>query len=354
MQIDLRNTLTLLSRFFTERTNPNELLPNYLEWAESEHGIITILNEIRVGQRYQDFDILSAARSDGIDILEAQQQYGLFNPTRSIEATKWCFDESHRLMLQERIKKTLEMIAKTLPSSLLPERLVVVTLPADCANGTLMLNGSGISCYGRSPGYLFLRVWPTTSNLNRLDYILARSFIHGIRKNARNVDSRTSLGEAMVLEGLAAAFIKSVFSDIKHPGLIGFMPPDNWEETLANVAGYYSKIRYDDVMINIYGSQIHAGRMRPPIVVPLTREELDYVYELMIAQTDCMEAHIVAAYLYGDPLMAAQGHPSFGIPHLAGFEVGYHVVERYLQATGIKVASALSLPWRDFFNVEGL
>lgn len=354
MRIELRNTLPVLSRCFTERTNPNELLPNYLKWAESEHGIITILNEIKVRQRYQDFDILAAARSDGIDILEAQQQYGLFNPTRSVEATKWCFDESQRLMLQERIKKTLEMMAKALPSSLLPERLVVVILPADCANGTLMLNGSGISCYGRSLGYLFLRVWPTTGNLNRLDYILARSFVHGIRQNARNVDSQTTLGEAMVMEGLAAAFIKSVFSGIKHPGLIGFIPPDDWDETLANVAGYYGKIRYDDVMVNIYGSQIHAGRMRPPEVVPLTREELEYVYELITAKSDSTEARVVAAYLYGDPLMAAQGHPSFGIPHLAGFEIGYHVVERYLQATGVKVASALSIPWRDMFNVEGL
>jgi hypothetical protein len=127
-------------------TKPNELLSRYLEWAESELGIISLLRKVKGQHGFQNFDILSAVRCDGIDILEGQQQYGLFNPTRNMEATKWSFDESERLQLDERIKTTLEMIAKALPSSLLPERLVVVILPADYANGPLMLNGSGVSC----------------------------------------------------------------------------------------------------------------------------------------------------------------------------------------------------------------
>lgn len=355
MEIILHNTLPILYSYFTKRIKSNELLPRYLEWAESEQGLISLLRKAKGRHGFQDFDILSAVRSDGIDILEAQQQYGLFNPTRSLEATEWSFDESERQQLGGRIVKTLEIMAKAIPSDLLPERLVVIILPVDCANGSLMLNGSGISSYGRAPGYLFLRIWPSTGNLNRLGYILARSFIHGIRRRAQNEDSPISLGEAYVMEGLSATFIQTVFSDVELPGLISFMPPDDWEETLTKIAGYYGKTSYDDVPTNIYGTQIRAGSFRSPeVVVPLTQEELKYACELMTAQSDSIEANIVAAYLYGDPFIAAQGHPTFGIPHLAGFEVGYHVVKRYLQKTGTEIASALSIPWRDIIEIERL
>jgi hypothetical protein len=74
MQIVLYNTLPILNRYFTERTKPNELMPRYLEWAESEIGILSILREIKGRHGFQDFDILSAVKSDGVDLLEAQQQ----------------------------------------------------------------------------------------------------------------------------------------------------------------------------------------------------------------------------------------------------------------------------------------
>ncbi|MEF3305879.1 DUF2268 domain-containing putative Zn-dependent protease [Paenibacillus sp. GYB003] len=352
MQIIVHNTLPILYDAFTKRFKAEELLPRFLEWAESEQGFISLVRNAKGRHGFQDFDMLSAVRSDGIDILEAQQQYGLFNPTRSLEATEWSFDESERRQLADRIAKTLEILAKAVPSRLLPDRLVVAIVPADCANGTLMMNGSGISCYGRAPGYLFVRIWPSAGNLRRLGYILARSFIHGIRRTARNEDSAISLGEAVVMEGLAAAFIHTVFSDAEFPALIHFMPPDDWGETLAELAGYYGKTSYDDVPINIYGTRIQAGSFRSPDVVPLTREELQYACELIIAHSERTEANIVAAYLYGDPLLAAQGHPTFGIPHLAGFEAGYHTVQRYLETTGIEIASALSLPWRDILEME--
>ncbi|QYR22536.1 DUF2268 domain-containing protein [Paenibacillus sp. sptzw28] len=349
----IHNTLPVLYRYFAEKAKPNEHLPRYLEWAESQTGILTIIREAGGRHGMQDYDILSAVRSDGIDILEGQQQYGLFNPSRNIEATKWCFDESERLQLDKRIEKWLGVIVNALPSSLLPDRLNVVILPADCGNGDLMLNGSGLSCYGRTPGYLFLRVWPAAGNMNRLGHVLARSLIHGIRRKLHYTES-LSLGEALVMEGLAASFIQGLFPNVIQPWLVGFVPPNDWEEALSHVAGYYGKPDYNDVSVNIYGMQIQAGSMRPPEPVPLTNEELEYACELMIAQADRSEANVVAAYLYGDPSISAQGHPSFGIPHLAGFEVGYRLVSRYLKSTGIEIESALSSPWQDIILSEGL
>ncbi|WP_158289639.1 DUF2268 domain-containing putative Zn-dependent protease [Paenibacillus flagellatus] len=324
-----------------------------MEWAESEHGTITLLKKVK-GRKpsFQDADILSAVRSDGIDILEAQQQYGLFNPSRNLEATKWSFDQSERQQLDTRVLTRLETLARALPSSLLPERLVVVVLPADCANGTLMLNGSGISCYGRAPGYLLLRIWPSTGNLSRLDSVLARSFIHGIRRGVQRIESAIPLGEAFVMEGLAAAFVQSMVPEAAHPELASFLPPADWEEHLSTIARYYGEASYDDVSVNIYGTPIKAGSMRPPKVVPLTEEELEASCTRLAPQAFRQEANVVAAHLYGDPLITAQGLPSFGIPHLGGFEAGYRIVRRFLQKTRSSLSSALSVPWEDMVQAE--
>ncbi|WP_135555141.1 DUF2268 domain-containing putative Zn-dependent protease [Paenibacillus cymbidii] len=354
MQMVIRNLLPVLSGYFAAKSRSGELLSRYLEWAESEAGLFSIVKELKGKHGFQDLSILSAVRSDGLDLIEAQQQYGLFNPTRNVEATIWSFNESERLQLESRVARTLGLIAEVIPSSLLPEKLVVVILPADCANGTLMLNGAGVSCYGRTPGYLFLRVWPTPGNLNRLAYALARSFIHGIRRQAQHSVAAVSLGEAYVMEGLAATFIEGMFPDASHPALAGFQPPTDWNEALAAIAGYYGKASYDDVLVNIYGTRIHAGSMRAPEAVPLTEEELEYAHAIITAQANRTEANVVAAYLYGDPLVAAQGHPSYGIPHLAGFEVGYGVVKQYLALSGIPVGIALSADWRDIAMTEWL
>jgi uncharacterized protein YjaZ len=304
VEIIVHNTLPVLYPYFTERHKPRELL-SYLIWAEGENGLFSVMDKMRGQHAFQDFDILSAVRSDGIDLLEAQQQYGLFNPSRNVEATKWCFDESAGLQIDKRIEKGLSAIAEALPPSLLPERLAVYILPPDCANGDFILNGSGLTCYGRIPGYMLVRIWPTAGNMNRLGPVLARSLIHGVRRRAVMLKSPIPLGEAFVMEGLAAAFVYRMFPDLEHPPFIGFRPPNDWEEVLSRIAGYYGESRYDDITVNVYGSGVKAGSMRPPLAVPLTDEELDYAAEEIRLQADRSEPNLVAAYLYGDPLVAA-------------------------------------------------
>ncbi|MXQ55223.1 hypothetical protein GSM42_16180 [Shimazuella sp. KC615] len=352
MKMMIYNTLPVLERYFTESIKPKELLLQYLEWAQSEKGSISLLKEMKEIDGYQDFDILSIVRSDGIDILEGQQQYGLFNPTRNKEATKWCFNESERLQLTKQIGNMLENMSKVFPSSLLPEKLVVVILPADCANGQLMMLGSGLSCYGRTPGYLYLRIWPTIGNMERLGMVIARSFIHGIRRRIRKSETAITLGEAIIMEGLAASFVQDMFPDVEHPELAAFIPPNDWGEALSRIARYYGKKRYDDIMFNIYGTLIRAGDMCLPEVVPLSNEEIDFVKELVISRVNRSEANLVAAHLYGDLLVSAQGYPTYGIPHLAGFGVGFQIVRRYLKSRGIELASAISHTWQNIMGCE--
>ena len=52
----------------------------------------------------------------------------------------------------------------------------------------------------------------------------------------------------------------------------------------------------------------------------------------------------VVAHLYGDALVGAHGHTTVGLPPYAGFEVGYRMVQAYLQRTGKSVVGAMSTP----------
>ena len=52
----------------------------------------------------------------------------------------------------------------------------------------------------------------------------------------------------------------------------------------------------------------------------------------------------LSAYLYGDEIATAQGYPTVGLPYCAGYACGYHLVRRYLDATGTDIADATLLP----------
>lgn len=350
MKITVYNPLPELYPLFTGKHKPADLLERYIAWGDSESGLTTMLKKMKGPQGFPDREMLSAARTDGIDVLEGQQGYGLFNPTRSLEATKWCFEAFERLQLDRSLVRMLDTLAQAMPSDLLPERLQVVILPPDCASEGLMLKSSGLSTYGRLPGYLLVRVWPTEGNLKRLGPVLVRSLIHGLRSAVRLDKGTLSLGEALVTEGLAVLWISQCFPEAAQPSFVTLAPPEDWQVALTQVAGYYGKDVFDELTFNVYGSSVQAAKLSPPKAVPMTDEEFEYACELMLEEVNRTDPHGVAAYIYGDPLLAEQGHPTFGVPYLAGFEVGARLVRDVVDRTGMAADEALSVPWQDIIR----
>lgn len=51
----------------------------------------------------------------------------------------------------------------------MPQRIEVFLLPADPANRNLMVVNYGLSCFGGTPGYLLVEVWPGSGNITRLE-----------------------------------------------------------------------------------------------------------------------------------------------------------------------------------------
>ncbi len=79
-----------------------------------------------------------------------------------------------------------------------------------------------------------------------------------------------------MLEGLAAAVVAEIFPDQDAPWLVAFRAPDEWNTALQSVADMSGVPRYDDVLINIYGTTAPVGAERPPGALPLDTEELEY------------------------------------------------------------------------------
>jgi uncharacterized protein YjaZ len=296
---------------------------------------------------------MEAAQHDGYEVLFGQQGWGLFNPTRRIEASAWEFEQYADVDLLGRLSDWLRAFAEHFPHSGQPVRIECYVLPADPANRAFMITTHGLSCFGGVPGYLAVRVWPSRGNLTRLRPTLARIFAHNLRwANVPWIESVT-LGDFLVLEGLAATFVAELFPEQEVPWLVAFRAPDDWNAALQSVADIYGVPRYDDLLVNVYGSTTPVGSERPPRALPLSAEELEYARAVIGGALDTRDARIIAAHLYGDELLAAQGHPTVGLPPFAGFEVAYRLVRAYLEHTGERMSEAIGKPTEEILARAG-
>jgi uncharacterized protein YjaZ len=212
-EIIVHDTISLLRPYFTVRRRPKELFAHVHATLLSPGGLFDALSPINKARSQGGFDVMEAAQHDGYEVLFGQQGWGLFNPTRRIEASAWEFEQYADVDLLGRLSGWLRAFAEYFPHASQPERIECYVLPADPANRACMITTHGLSCFGGVPGYLALQVWPSRGNLTRLGPALARVFAHNLRwANAPRLQSAT-LGDFLVLEGLAAAFAAEFFPE---------------------------------------------------------------------------------------------------------------------------------------------
>ncbi len=216
-------------------------------------------------------------------------------------------------------------------------------LPADPANWNLMAMNRGLSLFGSVPGHLLTEVWPSRGNMARLRPALARVFAHNVRWACAPPTREATLGDILVLEGLAATFVATVCPDARdEPWLVPFRQADDWPDALAAVAHLYGVATFDAIGFNVYGARYTAGLPWPLAARSLATDELAYARDLIGAALETTIPSRIAAYLYGDEVVGAHGHPTVGLPPYAGFEVGYHLVQAYLRRTSRSVAQAMA------------
>jgi uncharacterized protein YjaZ len=344
MEITVHDTLGLLRPLFTSRDHPRDLFARARPVLWGAEGPMARLASFASERDRGGFGVMSAVQMDGYEVLVGQQAWGLFNPTRRRELSDWEFALHATADTPGVSRAWLQRFAALLTGGPGVERVACFLLPSDPANGTYMAWNHGMSGFGGVPGAVFLRLWPSAGNLARLGPTLARLFAHTVRWAAMPRDGTATLADFLVLEGLAAAFVATVAPDAPTPWLVAFRKPDGWDSTLTEIAARCGVACYDDLVVNVYGSQQPVGGGRPPPALPLASDELAYSRAVILEALAVTDPRLIAAHLYGDELAAAQGHPAVGLPAYAGFEVGYRLVQEFLGRTGRDVCATLTLP----------
>lgn len=298
---------------------------------------------------FPPFLVMQAAMRDGYDWRVAQQMYGLFSPSRKVRASVWAIERLREADAWGRAAGELARAAALVGRALRPTSLRLALVPADPSNRNLMVRNSGLSVFGE-PGRLGATVWPGAGNLARLGPALVRGLALSVRWAASGAAARYTLADALAAEGLAAALVAAAFPAAPEPWLLAHAAPAGWADDLRAAAGLYGLPDYRRVPANTYGRNEWRDVDPPPPAAPLDAEELAYAEELAAAALAADDPRAIAAHLYGDVIVAEQGHLQVGLPPYAGFEVAYRLVRR----AGLAPGAALGLETAAVLAAAGL
>ena len=290
-------------------------------------------------QEFPPYQVMAAALRDGYDLRVAQQVYGLFSPSRKIRASAWAIEQLRAARAFERAAELLARAAELLGRAHCPATLRLAIIPADPSNRNLMQRNAGLSMFGGGDG-LAAEVWPSAGNMARLGPALARGLALAVRWAASGAERTYTLGDALAAEGLAAALVARLFPELPAPWLVAHAAPPSWPADLQAVAELYGAASYARVPANNYGQSEWRELAPPPEAAPLDAEELDYAEQVLAGAISANDPRTLAAHLYGDAIIAEQGHPQAGLPPYAGFELAYRLVLR----ANIPIGAAIGMP----------
>lgn len=345
MDIIIHDTVSLFEPHFTSTAHPKQRLADALDTILGEAGFQNRLGKLNAAREQGGYEVMAAVLKEGYNIFYAEQGWGLFNPSRKVAASAWEFARYREVDILAQIRHWLTHFAAAIGDVPALPRVECFLLPSDPGNRRFMAENFGLSTFGGVPGALSIRIWPSVNSLARLGPTLARIFIHNVRWAMAPVAESPTLADLLVTEGLAASFVREQFPQEPLPWLVAFRAPEGWQATLDDVAqAFYDMDSYDEVVGNIYGMAVTADEsLLPPSLSPsgaLDEEEMLYAGDIIRdALGERLPARI-AAYLYGDEIVTAQGYEAMGLPLYAGFEVGDRLVQRYLERADCSLMAA--------------
>ena len=162
----------------------------------------------------------------------------------------------------------------------------------------------GYTGFGGMMGYAAVLAWPDAYNLPRLPSISVHELHHNVRLAFEPWTSGTTVGQYVVLEGLAEAFAAETVGE----ELLGPWPNALSEEGLEEVR-------------------------------PVFRNALE------VSGFD-----EIRGYVFGDWAASRMGYVPRGLPNFAGYAMGYKIVREYLERSGRTAAEATYVPWREIVD----
>jgi uncharacterized protein YjaZ len=178
--------------------------------------------------------------------------------------------------------------------------------PFDSFEGWLVLADPARFVDDIQPGYTGATDWfaprfigqfwePDGRNLPHLAGLVAHEMHHLARFRVFPFGLETSVADYIVLEGVAESFAAALFGD--------------------EVVGYYVT-EFDETQLDAAKTFIAAGLQKTGF-------------------------NVIRSYIFGDGLAAKSGYePLGGMPNYGGYVVGYHLVQAFLQRTGMSVEEA--------------
>jgi uncharacterized protein YjaZ len=166
----------------------------------------------------------------------------------------------------------------------------------------LMKVTGGYYGMGGAPGWLYLIGWPDDDVIGRIASCAVHELHHQIRY--RNVPWVPMVGEHVVSEGLAEAFVR----ELSGPAAMG-----PWSTMVAG-------------------------------------DPLEQAYRKILADFEVTGFDKTAAYVLGDTTARRFGSRPVGIPDMAGYAVGLRIVDAHLARTGMTVAESTNLSGADILT----
>lgn len=354
-RVRTHSTLEALRPLFTGTFAPRERLARARPMLDGAHpttmAFAAAAREATRGNRGGfGMAVRSAARLDGATIAEAQQYFGLFNPTRRRELSAWQFDALDDARVPELVARqaaaTLEVID---PNG--GEPLDTWVFPADHANAHSMLCLHGLEAWGDMPQGIAVQVWPSPGTLNRLGPVVTRATALSVRSRTAWPTGRDpTLADHLVREGLAALAVSLRFPNLPRPWAAPFTPSPDWTEALARVAAVANVASYADFPVNIYGVVAPAGAPRMPAPTAFDDDDLTYARAVLRDDLGATDPTRIAGYLYGDVVVSMAGHPPVGMSTFAGIAASYAIVSEAVMHRRIHLPAALCLPTADLLD----
>ncbi|NRQ38343.1 peptidase [Nonomuraea sp. NN258] len=201
-----------------------------------------------------------------------------------------------------QIERELRRASDHLEDAKQPDLLRVMFVLGNPEDEALMVRAGGYYGMGGAGDWLYVVAWPTEEVIGRIAHCAVHEFHHNARY--RNVEWNpvtVTVGEHVISEGLAEAFVR----ELSGPQAMG------------------------------------------PWSAMVTGDAFDLAHERIMADFDLAGIQHTSAYVLGDGAMKAFGQEPRGIPDMAGYAVGLHLVDEFLAATGMSVAEATLLPVAD-------
>ncbi|MFI9628919.1 DUF2268 domain-containing protein [Streptomyces sp. NPDC052042] len=222
-----------------------------------------------------------------------------------------------RRMRQERVWERVEdslaaaweRIDAAVPGIGHAETVHVVVELGNPDDDHLTRRSGGYAGMGGIPGAIHLVIWPTETSLRLIGHAAAHELHHNVRyANVVWDPVSVTVGEHVVAEGLAEAFVRELAGD--------------------QAMGPWSK--------------------------SLTGAELDRAHEKITADIDVAGMQNLTAYVLGDATAQRMGQPPVGLPDFAGYSVGLRIVDAHLAASGLTASQSTALPAREILRNAGV